>query len=188
MFCSVPFAVWRHLSDTKTVDRYSVCMWSSLLMRIQMTCIAWVQFFKSRGEKRTDPVKNRGSLSLYNLVHLTNSGSPFVRCFDCNKPKVKLCTALTTQNTTANKCFVSRAQNTTALQSNVFITGIYRLAVKNQGRIGWPSANHSQGQIQTPWSVTSRKFWAVWWLMSSRRVTVYLSSYHEPSPVTMDVW
>jgi len=142
MFYSVSSAVWRHLSNTKIVDRYRVCMQSSLLKRMQMTCIEWVQSLKTRGEKRTDPVQKRGCLSLYNLVHLTNTGSPFVRCFVCNKPKVKLCTALTTQNTTANNCFVSHAQNTTALQFNVSLTGIYRLAVKNQGMISWPNAKH----------------------------------------------
>jgi len=98
--------------------------------------IAWVQSLKTHGEKRTDPVKKSGSLSLYNLVHFTNTGSPFVRCFICNKPKVKLCIALTTQNNKANNSFVSHAQNTAKLHSNVFLNGIYRLAVKNQGRIG----------------------------------------------------
>ena len=103
---------------------------------MQVTCIARVQSPKIRGEKRTDRVKIRGSLSLHNLVLLTNTVSPFVRCFFCSKPKVKLCTALTTQNTTANNCFVSYAQNTIALQSKAFLNGIYWLAVKNQGKIG----------------------------------------------------
>jgi len=40
-----------------------------------MTCIVWVQSLKSRGEKRTDPVKKRASvvvqLSEFNKYWLT---------------------------------------------------------------------------------------------------------------------
>ena len=111
IFFSVLSTAWRHLSHTKTVYRYSVCMWSFLLKRMQMTCIAWLQPLKTCGEKRTDPVKKRGSLSLYNLVRLTNTGSPFVRCFICNKRKVKLCTALRAQNTTANNFHLTRSKH-----------------------------------------------------------------------------
>jgi hypothetical protein len=41
--------------------------------------------------------------------------------------KTNLCTTLTTQNTTENNYVISHAQNTTALQPNVFSTGMHRL-------------------------------------------------------------
>jgi len=41
--------------------------------------------------------------------------------------KPNLCTGLTTKNTTTNDCIFSHAQNTTALQPNVFPNGMHRL-------------------------------------------------------------
>jgi hypothetical protein len=47
--------------------------------------------------------------------------------------KSNLCTAITTQNTTQNNCIISHAKNMTALQLNVFLTGIHQLLVTNKG-------------------------------------------------------
>ena len=46
------------------------------------------------------------------------------------------------------------AQNTTALQPNVFLIGIHRILVTNNGRSAFLSATHCQGQLHTPQSVT----------------------------------
>jgi hypothetical protein len=70
--------------------------------------------------------------------------------------KPNLCTTVTTQNTAENKFIVSQAQNTTALRTNVFLTGIRRLLVINTGRSAFPRANRCQGQVQTPQSVPSK--------------------------------
>jgi hypothetical protein len=45
-----------------------------------------------------------------------------------------LCTGLTTQNTTENNCIISHAQNTTALQSSFFFTGISYWSQTRDGR------------------------------------------------------
>jgi hypothetical protein len=42
----------------------------------------------------------------------------------------------------------------TALQPHTFLTGIHRLLVTNKGRSALLSANHCQGQLKTPQSVT----------------------------------
>jgi hypothetical protein len=84
--------------------------------------------------ENTDPVKNHKYLALHDF-------------FVYNKPKSNLCTALTTRNTTGNDCIIWHAQNTTALQVSVFLTGTPRLMVTNKGRSPLPSANHSQDQL-----------------------------------------
>ena len=66
----------------------------------------------------------------------------------------ELCTAISTKNTTDNECFNSHAQNTTALQDNVPLTGIHRLLIRNKGRWDFPSAKDCQAQLQTPQSVS----------------------------------
>jgi hypothetical protein len=69
--------------------------------------------------------------------------------------KSNLCTALTTRNTTENiTVFISHAQNTTALQPNLFLTGIHQLLVTNKGPSPFLSAKNCQGQLQTPQSVS----------------------------------
>lgn len=44
---------------------------------------------------------------------------------------------------------ISHAQNTTALQLNVFLTGIRQFLVADKGRSSFPSTN-LEGQLQTP--------------------------------------
>jgi len=63
--------------------------------------------------------------------------------------KSNLCTALTVWNITENNCYILHAQNTTAFQANVFLTGIHPLLATNNGRSTFPSTNNCQGQLQT---------------------------------------
>ena len=49
---------------------------------------------------------------------------------------------------------MSHAQNTTALELNVFLTGIHRLPITSKGRSLFLSADHFQGQLQTPQSLS----------------------------------
>jgi hypothetical protein len=56
-------------------------------------------------------------------------------------------------NTPENKCSNSQAQDTIALQTNVFLTTAHRLLATNWGRSAFSSANKIQGQLQTPQSV-----------------------------------
>ena len=77
----------------------------------------------------------------------------FVRYFVYNRPK-SICTALTTRTTTDNNCIISHAQDTTTLQPNVFLTGIYWALGNNKELSAFPSADHSQGQLQTPQSLS----------------------------------
>jgi hypothetical protein len=51
----------------------------------------------------------------------------------------------------------SLAQNTTALQSIVFLTGMYWLLVTNKGRLAFPQ-NNCQGQLQIPQAVSVLAF------------------------------
>jgi len=48
----------------------------------------------------------------------------------------------------------SHAQNTTALQPNVYLTGIQLLLVKKKGRAPFASAHHCQVKLQTSESVS----------------------------------
>lgn len=59
-------------------------------------------------------------------------------------------------NNTENNCIISHSQNKTALQFKVFLNGIHRLVVTNKRQSGFRSADHCQGQPQTPRSVTIR--------------------------------
>jgi hypothetical protein len=69
--------------------------------------------------------------------------------------KPNLFTALNIQTTTENNCIISYAQNTTALQPNVFLTGTLRLLDTKNGRSTFFRDTHCQGQLQTPQSVSS---------------------------------
>jgi hypothetical protein len=68
--------------------------------------------------------------------------------------KSNLRTPLTTRNSTEHNCIISHAQNTSSLQANAFLTGLYQLMVTNKARSAFPSTNHYQGQMQTPQSVS----------------------------------
>jgi hypothetical protein len=51
------------------------------------------------------------------------------------------------------KKLLYRVQNTTALQPNIFLTGTYLLLVASKEGLAFSSANHRQGQLQTPRSL-----------------------------------
>jgi hypothetical protein len=53
-------------------------------------------------------------------------------------PKPVSCTAVNTQNTTKSNCVISHAQNTTALQLNVFLIGIHWLIITSKQEVGFP--------------------------------------------------
>ena len=72
----------------------------------------------------------RESVSLHDL-HSTGHhllGVSFVTSLQSD-----LCATLTTQNTKYNNYIISHAQNTTALQLTVFLTGIHRLPFTSKG-------------------------------------------------------
>ena len=121
-----------------------------------MTYTAWVESRNARddgggGGSHTDPVKN---ISLYHSMTFPLLDILLdVSLITSLKPN--LCTTVTKQNTVENKFIVSHAQNATALRTNVFLTGIRRLLVTNTGRSAFHRANHCQGQLQTPQSVTA---------------------------------
>jgi len=50
---------------------------------------------------------------------------------------------------------ISHTQNTTALQPNVFVTGIHLLLATNKRQSAFASANLCQGQLQTSQSTTA---------------------------------
>jgi len=102
-------------------------------MGVKVTCTAWVQFLTicddSRGQKHIDSGK---SLSL-SLNDLNTACRHYVGVSFITSLKSNLCTALTTQNTTGKNCIISGAQNTTALQNNVFTSATGR----SNGRVGF---------------------------------------------------
>jgi hypothetical protein len=64
--------------------------------------------------------------------------------------KPDFCTALNMHNGTDNNYVLSHAQNTTAVQPNIFLKAIHLLLFKNKGRSPFPRAKKYQGQLQTP--------------------------------------
>ena len=82
-------------------------------------------------------VKHPVILSLYGLL---SSGHHLL--FLTTSLKSNLRKAVATHNTTQNKCIFWHAQNTTALQLGLFVTGIFWLLVTSTGRLVFPSANH----------------------------------------------
>jgi hypothetical protein len=84
--------------------------------------------------------------------HLSN-GRHLLRVAFLTSLKPDLCIAVTTHDTTVNSSIILHAQNTTALQLNVFLTGEHRLLVTSQGWLAFSSANHCQGQMHTPRSL-----------------------------------
>jgi hypothetical protein len=72
-------------------------------------------------------------------------------------------------------CVISHPQNTTALQSNVFLTGMHRLLVTDKGQLVFLIANPCQSHLQTAQLVTlsgfTQRFRETW--------CVYLHEYRE---------
>jgi hypothetical protein len=135
---------------TRNPDNPTYC---PLLKRMQLTFTAWVVSFNTcddegGGGGHIDHVKNISPYHCVTFFPLVAICWPVITRLMSN-----LCTSLTTQNTTENNCIISHAQNTTALQSNLFLTGIHRLLVRNKGWSGFLIENNCQGQLQTPQSV-----------------------------------
>jgi hypothetical protein len=77
------------------------------------------------------------SISLSDLLSMGHRviGIPLI-----TQPKTNLCTTLRAQNNKNKNCIVWHAQNTTAFQPHVFLTGICRLLLTKDGRLS-PAQN-----------------------------------------------
>ena len=82
------------------------------------------------------------------------AGRRFFVCLFVTSLKSNLGTVLTTYDTAENNCVISHAQNTTAFEPSELLTGIHRVPVTNKGRLGFSSTDNSQGQLQTPRSIS----------------------------------
>jgi hypothetical protein len=107
---------------------------------MQQTCTVLVQSFKSRDCDRRKTYRR----SRENKYHCMTF-FPLVAIREMFLHK--------TENHKSN-CVISSAQNTTALQLNVFLNVINQLLVTNKGVVVFRSANIYQGQLQTPQSLT----------------------------------
>jgi hypothetical protein len=85
----------------------------------------------SRG-KTIRPVKNTGLYQWMTFVPLVT-----LRCFTYNKHKVTMMHSSNHKehNRKKKNCIISHAQNTTALQSHLFLTGLHWLLVTNKGTV-----------------------------------------------------
>jgi hypothetical protein len=133
--------------------------YSPLLKRKQLTCAAWVESLNTcddgRGGGTYRSCEKRTSLSLHELFstcRLLPVFFSFIKLLKSN-----LCRTLTTQNTTDKNCNISHAQNTTALQPNVFLVGIHPLLFTNKGGPSFSTADNCQGQLNTPQSVLAEE-------------------------------
>jgi hypothetical protein len=122
-----------------------------------LACTAWVESLSTRYNGRGKLYRScqkHHSLSLHDLLH---TGRHLLRASFITSLKSHLCTPVTTYNTTQSNCIISHAQNTTAFQSNVFLSVMYGLVAKSKEHSASPNSNHYQGQLQTPQSVTVPK-------------------------------
>jgi hypothetical protein len=119
-----------------------------------MTSTVWVVSLNTRNDGRDGgggayrAHKKHGYHSM--TYFLTHIGCDLFGVSFITSLKSKLRTALSTQNTTEKNCIMSHAQNTTAVQVNILLTGVHRLLVTNKGLSALPSSNHCQGRLQTP--------------------------------------
>jgi hypothetical protein len=109
------------LVGTASCQQYHYCL---LLKRMQLTCTAWVEslYTRDKGQGKNIQCKEHESLSLYDLL---STGRYLLDVSFITILMSNLCTALTTYNSTKNNFIISHAQNTTALETNVFLTGIH---------------------------------------------------------------
>jgi len=68
--------------------------------------------------------------------------------------KWNVCTALTTWSTAVNNCIILHAQDTPALETDVFWTGIRQSPFTSEGQSIFRNAGHCQGQIKTSQSLS----------------------------------
>jgi hypothetical protein len=102
------------------------------------------------------PQQKRESVSLHDL----SSGRHLLRVALTTNLKSNLLTALTTQNTHTKKLLSHTHRTRLHFRPSIFLTGINPLLVASKGRPAFRSADHCQGQLQTPQSLyvaTSRR-------------------------------
>jgi hypothetical protein len=126
---------------------------------MQLTCTAWVESLKTSDDGRGKTYRSCQKHQSLSQHELLSTGRHLLRVSFIIRLKSHLCTALTTQNTTETNGIISHAQNTTARQPNIFLTGIHQILVTNKGRSALLSANNFQGHLQTSQSVLVRTFW-----------------------------
>jgi hypothetical protein len=73
-------------------------------------------------------------------------------CFVHDKPEVKFMCSI--NNIELKNVIIWLVQNTTALESNVFLTGMYWLLGIDKGRPAFPKSNY-QGQLRPPVSIST---------------------------------
>jgi hypothetical protein len=127
----------------------NVCSYCLPYKRMWLTCTAWVESLNTRDDGRW---KTYRSCQKHESQSPCFHWSPFWVVLFITILNSKLCTALTTQNTTENNCTTLHAQNTSALQSHVFLTRVYRLLVTNKGR----SAFAAQTTGKFDWKLLSQ--------------------------------
>ena len=101
-----------------------------------LNCTSWLEPLKTRGdlrEKHIVSVKNIGLYSRMTSV-LNKYLSSFVRCFVCDNPELKWCTALTIQDTIDNSCIISYTQKKLeSISSELY----YKATGHKEGTIGY---------------------------------------------------
>ena len=134
---------WREMCNEKFHQAYNVpysieCIWPLYLWWSPFTLATAV------GGKTHRSVKN---MNFYRCMTVVISLITSL--------KSDLCTALTMHNTNDNNCVLSHAQNTTAVQPNIYFTDDTSFALQKtrDGRLS-PKQKKFQGQLQTPQSVS----------------------------------
>jgi hypothetical protein len=125
-----------------------------VLKRMQLTFTEWVESLNTGKDGRGKTYRScqkHGSLSMHDLL---STGRHLLGVSLITTLKSHFCTAVPTQNATENSCNISYAQNTTAPQPYVFLTGIRRLLLTNKGRSAVPSVKNFQGQLRSLQSVS----------------------------------
>ena len=105
--------------------------------------------------------------------------SPCITCSIYNKPLFKFIYSSTRIDSKRQK----HAQNTTAFQPHLFLSGKYLLLLTNKGRSAYPRAKHCQGQLQIPQSLSvmsssSSVRCQISWTSDLSRLGHYLPSRH----------
>jgi hypothetical protein len=119
---------------------------------MQLICAAWIESVNTDdkwGGGTYRSCRRRESLSLPDLL---STGRLLLRVLFITSLKPILCTALTTQNATENKCITSTRTKRDCVpvqcicNRNTSVTG-------HKGQSAFRTANHCQGQLQTPQSL-----------------------------------
>jgi len=119
---------WREMCNEKFHQAYNVpysieCIWPLYLWWSPFTLATGV------GGKTHRSVKN---MNFYRCMTVVISLITSL--------KSDLCTALTMHNTNDNNCVLSHAQNTTAVQPNIYFTDDTSFALQKQGTVAFPQS------------------------------------------------